>query len=72
MYNSPCQSAVSQFNPPQDFAVKFVTMHTILYSGHAEYHENNDIPSPKVKTTAPWSHRGPLKHNLHPDNVLSN
>ena len=37
LYNSPCESAVSQFNVPTDFAVKVVTMHTLLYGGNIEY-----------------------------------
>ena len=31
---------------------------------------HNDITSAKVNTAAPWSHRGPLEHNLEPDLVI--
>ena len=44
---------------------------TLVYSGHVENDKNNDITSSKVNTTAPWSHRGPLKHNLEPDNTIT-
>ena len=47
---SQCESAVFQINQPSDFAVRVVTMHTLLYSGHVRYDKNNDIMSPKVNT----------------------
>ena len=31
-----------------------------------EYDKNYDITSSKVNTDAPWSHRGPMEHNLEP------
>ena len=43
--NSPCETAVSQFNVTTDFAVKVV--HTSLNSGHVEYDKSNDIMSTK-------------------------
>ena len=43
MCNSPCESAVSQFNLATDFAAKAVTMHALVYGGHIEYEINNDI-----------------------------
>ena len=65
---SQCESAVFQINQPSDFAVRVVTMHTLLYSGHVRYDKNNDIMSPKVNTAAPWSHRDPVEHILEPGN----
>ena len=54
--NSPCESAVSQFNLSTDFAITVVTMHTLVYSSHVAYDKNNDLTSAKVNTAAPWSH----------------
>ena len=44
------QPVVSQFNLPTDFAVSMFTMHTIVYSSHAEYDKNSDIISTKKYT----------------------
>ena len=41
----------------------------IVYRGHVEYDKNNDITCQKVTTTAPWSHRGSLEHNIEPSHV---
>ena len=43
-------------------------MHTLIYGSQAEYDKNYDTMSPEVNTAAPWSHRGPLDHNLEHDN----
>ena len=39
----------------------------ILNTALTQLLHHNDIMSGKVNTTAPWSHRGHLKHNLEPD-----
>ena len=65
--NSSCESVVFQFNLPTGFAMRVVTMHTLVYSSHADYDKDNDITNPKANTSAPWSHRSPLEHNLEPD-----
>ena len=39
----------------------------IVYSGHVEYDKTNNAIGQKVNTAAPWSHRGPLGHNLESD-----
>ena len=70
MCNLLYENTVSQFNLPTDFAVRVVTMHALVYSGHVKYDKNNDIMSSKVNTAAPSSHRGPLEHNLESDKNL--
>ena len=55
MYNSPCESTVSQVNLPTEFAVRVVTMHTLIYSGHVKYDKNNDVVIPKVSNTEHWT-----------------
>ena len=42
-------------------------MHTFEYKGSVKYDKTNDITSLKVNTAIPWSHRGPLEHNLEHD-----
>ena len=56
-----------QSDLPTDVAVSIVTMYTLVYLGYVEFDKNNDITSLQVNTTAPWSHTGPLDHNLEPD-----
>ena len=62
--NSPCECAVSQLILPIYVAVKVVTMHTLLYGGHAEY-DNNYFTN--VKTTVQLSNRGPLEYTREPE-----
>ena len=50
-------------------AVKFVTMHILLYSGHVEY-DIKTMTSRVQNTTGPC-HRGPLEHNLQPGHINS-
>ena len=68
--NAPCDSAVFNFILSTDFAVTVITMHTLEYSGHVEYDRNNNIMNPKVNTAAYVSNRGPVEHNLEPDNGI--
>ena len=69
IWNSPCESAVSQFNMLTDFAVRVVTMHILVYSSHVEYDKTWHHES-KVNTAAPWGgwggHMSPLEQNLEP------
>ena len=48
---APCESAVSEFNLPTEFAVKGVTMHTLGYGGHVEHDKNIYFTSPKVNAS---------------------